>query len=131
MTQGRLDLKVKVVGHVFTSPLPHFKINVKGRGQGQQLRSNFWCSAVDIRGSALPSAAKSSTCLKCFCVCNQCTYADNCWDSVNRSITFFGMGVKLSIHFIFVKTVKAMLVISHLNLSKLVPVLSKLYISMY
>ncbi len=28
-------------------------------GQGQRSRSNFWHAAVDIRGSALPSAAKS------------------------------------------------------------------------
>ncbi len=29
-------------------------------GQGQRSRSNFWCAAVDIRGSALPSATKSN-----------------------------------------------------------------------
>ncbi len=34
-------------------------VKVKGRGQGHGSRSNFWCAAVDIRGSALPSAAKS------------------------------------------------------------------------
>ncbi len=35
---------------------------VKGRGQGQrsESRSNFWLAAVDNRGSALPSAAKSN-----------------------------------------------------------------------
>ena len=33
---------------------------VKVRGQGQRSRSNFWCAAVDIWGSALPSAAMSS-----------------------------------------------------------------------
>ncbi len=33
---------------------------VKVMGQGQQSRSNFWRAAVDIRGSALPRAAKSN-----------------------------------------------------------------------
>ncbi len=28
-------------------------------GQGQRSRPNFWCAAVDIRGLALSSAAKS------------------------------------------------------------------------
>ncbi len=36
---------------------------VKGRGQGhaqgQRSKLNFWRAAVDIRGSALPSAEKS------------------------------------------------------------------------
>ena len=60
---------VKVVGQrsrsnaenrVLTSLLPCFE--VKGQGQGQRLgsRSNFWCAAVDIRGSALPSTAMKS-----------------------------------------------------------------------
>ena len=48
---------------VFTSLLHclKVKVKVKGRGQGhsQRLRSKFWGAAVDIRGSALPSAAKS------------------------------------------------------------------------
>ena len=67
--------------------LPCFKVKVgvkvKGQGQGQTSRSNFWCAAFDIRGSALPSAAKSNKpkiCGKvesipvqgvCVCVCNQ------------------------------------------------------------
>ena len=33
---------------------------VKVTGQGQRSRSTFWHAAVDIRGSALPSAAKSN-----------------------------------------------------------------------
>ncbi len=33
---------------------------VKVMCQGQRSSSNFWCAAVDIRGSALPSAAKSN-----------------------------------------------------------------------
>ncbi len=38
------------------------KVGVKVKGRGQRLgsRSNFWCAAVDNRGSALPSAAKSN-----------------------------------------------------------------------
>ncbi len=39
--------------------LPCFKVKVKGRGQGHGSRSNFWSVVVDIRGSALQSAAKS------------------------------------------------------------------------
>ncbi len=39
-------------------------VNVKGQGQGHgsrsNIRSNFWHAAVDIRGSALLSAAKSN-----------------------------------------------------------------------
>ena len=35
-------------------------VKVKGRGQGHESRSSFWSAAVDIRGSALPSAAKSN-----------------------------------------------------------------------
>ncbi len=47
---------------VFTWLLPCFKVKVKVRGQGQKSgsRSNFWHAAVDNRGSALPSAAKSN-----------------------------------------------------------------------
>ena len=54
---------------VLTSVLPSFEVKVKGwvkvkgRGQGhaqgQRLKPNFWRTAVDIRGSALLSAAKS------------------------------------------------------------------------
>ena len=36
------------------------KVKVKGRGQGYKSRSDFGRAAVDIRGSALPSAAKSN-----------------------------------------------------------------------
>ncbi len=50
------------------------RIKVKGRGQGHGSRSksNFWREAVDIRGSALPSAAKSkgeSSSVKGICLC--------------------------------------------------------------
>ncbi len=34
-------------------------VKVKGHGRGQMLRSHFLHAVVDIRGSALPSAAKS------------------------------------------------------------------------
>ncbi len=36
------------------------KVGVKVKGQGHGSRSSFWRAAVDIRGSALPSAAKSN-----------------------------------------------------------------------
>ncbi len=35
-------------------------VRVKVTSQGQMSRSTFRCAAVDIRGSALPSAAKSN-----------------------------------------------------------------------
>ncbi len=48
---------------VLTSLLFCFKVKVKGRGQGHGSRSKSitWRAAVDIRGWALPSAAKSNT----------------------------------------------------------------------
>ena len=46
------------------SLLPCFKVKVKSRDQGHGSRSKvkvkFWRAAVDIRGSALPSATKSN-----------------------------------------------------------------------
>ena len=57
-------------------------------GRSQRSRSNFWCAAVDIRGSALPSAVKSNKShykSEVFvCVCNQSAYADNRADAVDR-----------------------------------------------
>ncbi len=58
-------------------------------GQGQRSRSNFWRAAVDIRGSALPSAAKSKEELLpvqsvCLCACNRWAYADYRADAVDR-----------------------------------------------
>ncbi len=48
----------------FTSLLPCWKVKVgvkvKGQAQGHGSRSSSWRAAVDIRGSALPSAAKSN-----------------------------------------------------------------------
>ena len=75
-----------------TSLIPCFKVKVKGQGQGHGLRSRstFWCPAVDIRGSALPSAANSyrshyqSNGNVCLCVCNQWANADNCADAVDQ-----------------------------------------------
>ncbi len=58
-------------------------------GLGQRSRSNFWRAAVDIRGSALPSAAKRnkshdrSKMFVCVC-CNQGAYADNSVDAVDQ-----------------------------------------------
>ncbi len=47
---------------VFTSLLHCLRVKVKGRGQGQRSgsRSNLRHAAVNIRGSALPSAIKSN-----------------------------------------------------------------------
>ncbi len=46
---------------VLTSLRPCFKVKVmvKVKGRGQRSSTNFWRAAVDIRGSALPSAEKS------------------------------------------------------------------------
>ncbi len=67
-------MQVKVVGQisrsnaqnsVLTSQLPCFQVKVKGKGQDQRsgsrskVKVNLWCLVVDIRGSALLSAAKS------------------------------------------------------------------------
>ncbi len=72
-----------------TSLLPCFKVKVKGRAQGHDSRSHFWRAAVDIRGSALPSAAKSEeeslpVQSVCLCVCNEWACADNRADAVDR-----------------------------------------------
>ncbi len=56
-------------------------------------RSNFQRAAVDIRGSALPSAAKGnrshyqSSGIR-LCVCDQWAYAGNCADAVDRLLIF-------------------------------------------
>ena len=63
-------------------------VKVKGQGQGHgslsKVQVKFWHVAVDIRGSALPSAAKSneSHYQSKVCVYNQWAYADNCADAV-------------------------------------------------
>ncbi len=73
------------------------RVKVKGRvkvmSQGQRSTSNFWRAAVDIRGSALPSAAKregESLPVKsvCLCVCNPWAYAGNRADAVDRLLIF-------------------------------------------
>ncbi len=70
VSQGRRSkVKVNAKNRVLTSLLPllqsqrsgsRSKVGVKVMGRGQSSRSNFWRAAVDIRGSALPSAAKSN-----------------------------------------------------------------------
>ncbi len=81
---------------VSASLSPCFKVKVKGQGQG----STIWGATVDIRGSALPSAAKSnrshyqSSGVR-VCVCNQWAYAGNCADAVDRLLIFkLGKGGK-------------------------------------
>ncbi len=80
---ARLGLYVKVVGQrssatnrVLTSLLPSFKVKVrvkvKGRSYGHGSRSNLWHTAINIRGLALPSAAKSkeeSLSIRGVCLC--------------------------------------------------------------
>ncbi len=55
---------------------------------GTGKRSTFWHTAVNIRGLALPSAAKSNESHYQFmvfvCVCNQGAYADNSADVVGQ-----------------------------------------------
>ena len=59
--------------------------------QIQWSRSNFSHAAVDIRGSALPTAAKSNerviASLRCVSV-NQWMYADNCEDAVDQLLIY-------------------------------------------
>ena len=54
----------KILFWHFCYPGLRSKAGVKVKGQGQdprsRSRSNFWHAAVDIRGSALPSVAKSN-----------------------------------------------------------------------
>ncbi len=84
MTLARLGLQVKVVGQrsrsnakyrVLTSLLPSFKVGSRSHSRSHsRSKSTFWRAAVDIRGSALPSAAKSkeeslSVQGVCLCVC--------------------------------------------------------------
>ncbi len=45
--------------HCYIALKSRSMVRVKVMGQGQRSRSNFWRTAVDIRGLALPSAAKS------------------------------------------------------------------------
>ena len=75
--QGRRS-RLNVKNSVLTSLLPCFRVKgrvkVKGQcqGHGQRSRSNFWRAAVDIRGSALPSAASAigvTASLRCLSVC--------------------------------------------------------------
>ena len=61
----RSSSKVKIKGS-------RSKVGIKVTGQGQRSRSNFWCAVVNIRGSALPSAAKSkeeSLLIQGVCLC--------------------------------------------------------------
>ena len=46
--------------HCYPALRSRSKVGVKVMDEGQRSRSNFWRAAVDIRGSALPSAAKSN-----------------------------------------------------------------------
>ncbi len=92
MTQARLGLKVKVVGQRSKSNMFLHGCYLLFQGQGQRsgsrskVGSNFWRAAVDNRGSALLSAAKSRviTSLRCLCVCNQWVYADNRANAVDQ-----------------------------------------------
>ena len=83
-------LRVKVKG----------RVKIKAQGHGSRSRSNFWRAAVDIRGSALPSAAKSnnhhyqSKVIVCVSVISG-VFADNCVDGVDRLlILYIGLGHK-------------------------------------
>ena len=66
--------------------MPKVGVKVKGQGKGQRSRSNFRRAAVNIRGSALPSAVKGnkSHCQSKLFVCNHWPYANNCTDVVDR-----------------------------------------------
>ena len=49
------------------------KVEVKLRGQGQSLRSNSWCVAVDIRGSACQLQVQQKTITLRFRARSTCT----------------------------------------------------------
>ncbi len=46
--------------HCYLALRSRSKVKVKVKGQGQRSRLTFWRAAVDIRGSALPSAEKGN-----------------------------------------------------------------------
>ena len=52
--------KIVFLHHFYIALRSRSKVRVKVTGQGQRAWSNFWRTAVDIRGSALPSATKSN-----------------------------------------------------------------------
>ena len=56
--------KIVFLHHCYLALRSGSKVRIKvkglGQGHGQRSRSNFFCVAVNIRGSALPSAAKSN-----------------------------------------------------------------------
>ncbi len=54
--------KIVFLHHCYLASRSRSKVGVKvkSQGQGQMSRSTFRRAAVDIRGSALPSAAKSN-----------------------------------------------------------------------
>ncbi len=69
--------------HCYLALRSRSKVGVKvtGQGQVQRSRSNFWHATVDIRGSALPSAARSKG--ESFSVQDVCV-STNCADAVDR-----------------------------------------------
>ena len=69
------------------------KVGVKVMGQGQRSRSNFCLLAVDIRGSALPSAARAN---KSHYQSGVFVCVSNCHaDAVDRLLIFRAMGIRL------------------------------------
>ncbi len=61
--------KIVFLHHCYLALRSKVGVKVKGQGQGHGSRSNFWCAAVNIRDSALPSAMRVITSLRCLCVC--------------------------------------------------------------
>ena len=57
--QGQMP-KIVFWHHCYLPLRSRSKGRGKFTGQAQRSRSNFWCAAVDSRGAALPSAAKSN-----------------------------------------------------------------------
>ena len=82
-------LKIMFLHHCHLASRSRSKVGVMVMGHGQRSRSTFQHAVVDIRGSALRSAAKSnrshyqSSGVR-LCVCNQWAYAGNCADTVDR-----------------------------------------------
>ncbi len=82
LVQGQMP-ENRVLHHCYISLRSKVGVKVKVTGHGHGSRSNFRCTAVDIRGSALPRAAKSINhhYQSINGVCNQWADADN-WSKI-------------------------------------------------
>ncbi len=84
--------KIVFLHHCYLALRSRSKVKVKGQGHGS--RSTFWRVAVDIRGSALPSAENGNRnhyqfkVFVCVSLISGRIYADNCAYAVDRCFNF-------------------------------------------